>query len=60
MFKTIKTPAEGDANLIQYDYLLAYFDFFIGASTGFKPARRIAMKYDNYPVASWKNMFLQI
>ena len=58
VFKTVRKPEEGETSLIQYDYLLAYFDFFIGASKGYKTARRIVQKYDNYPVASWKMMFL--
>ena len=41
VFKTIKMPEEGEQSLIQYDYLLAYFDFFTGASKGYKTVRRI-------------------
>lgn len=45
---------------IQYDYLWAYFDFFKGAEDGYKIARRIVQRYDNYPVSHWKLMFLAI
>jgi hypothetical protein len=45
---------------IQYDYLSAYFDFFTGAEDGYKVARRIVQRYDNYPVSHWKLMFLAI
>ena len=38
----------------------AYFDFFSGGEDGFKNARRIVQKYDNYPVTSWRMMFLTI
>jgi len=40
--------------------LQAYFDFFSGAESGFKSARRIVQKYDNFPVTSWRMMFLTI
>jgi hypothetical protein len=40
--------------------LLAYFDFFSGTDDEFKIARRIVQKYDNYPVSSWRMMFLTI
>ena len=38
----------------------AYFDFFIGAPDGFKVARSIARKYQDYPIVSWKVLFLEI
>ena len=61
IFKQIQEPKEQNATLkIQYDYLQAYFDFFSGAEDGFKNARRIVQKYDNYPVTSWRMMFLTI
>jgi hypothetical protein len=40
--------------------LSAYFDFFTGADDGYKVARRIVQRYDNYPVSHWKLMFLAI
>lgn len=45
---------------MQYDYLTAYFDFFGESSAGYKTARRLAMKYEDYPVTSWRLMFLEI
>ena len=36
----------------------AYFDFFTGASDGFKVARTIVRKYEDYPVIAWRVMFL--
>lgn len=53
-------PSDISPLKIQYDYLMAYFDFFTGAADGYKDARRIVMKYDNYPITSWRMMFLSI
>ena len=58
LFKSIEVP--NSSLRIQFDYLLAYFDFFNGSDDGFKVARRIVQKYDNYPVSSWRMMFLTI
>ena len=61
LFNMTQQPAESNATLrIQYDYLQAYFDFFSGTDDGFKVARRIVQKYDNYPVSTWRMMFLTI
>lgn len=61
LFNKIEAPNEQNGTLrIQYDYLLAYFDFFSGTDDEFKVARRIVQKYDNYPVSSWRMMFLTI
>lgn len=61
LFNTIAPPNELNGTLrIQYDYLQAYFDFFSGTDDGFKTARRIVQKYDNYPITSWRMMFLTI
>lgn len=38
----------------------AYFDFFIGEADGFKVARTISRKYHDYPIVSWKVLFLEI
>jgi hypothetical protein len=38
----------------------AYFDFFTGAEDGFKTARTIVRKYEDYPIVAWRLMFLQI
>jgi hypothetical protein len=45
---------------MQYDYLSAYFDFFTGQEDGYKTARRVVQRYDNYPISNWKLMFLAI
>jgi hypothetical protein len=45
---------------MQYDYMSAYFDFYTGASEGFKVARSIVRKYEDYPVISWRVLFLEI
>lgn len=45
---------------LQYDYFNAYFDFFTGSEDGYKVARRIVQRYDNYPLSNWKLMFLAI
>ena len=45
---------------MQYDYLNAYFDFFGDSSEGYKLARTIVRKYEDYPVSSWRLMFLEI
>jgi hypothetical protein len=45
---------------LQYDYMMAYIDFFTGIDTDFKVARDIAQKYENYPVISWRVLFTEI
>ena len=61
LFNKLHAPDENNKTLrIQYDYLQAYFDFFSGTGDDFKVARRIVQKYDNYPVSSWRMMFLTI
>ena len=45
---------------MQYDYLSAYFDFFGDSSEGYKVARTLVRKYEDYPVTSWRLMFLEI
>ena len=62
IFKTIDLSKENiNSTLqIQYDYMNAYFDFFTGQSEGFKIARAIVRKYEDYPIASWKILFLEI
>jgi len=41
LFKTVDEPKDGKLR-VQYDYLLAYFDFYEGAETGYQHAKRIA------------------
>lgn len=38
----------------------AYFDFYTGEAEGFKVARSIVRKYDDYPIISWRILFLEI
>ncbi len=38
----------------------AYFDFFTGQEQGFKVARRIVQKYEEYPILAWRMPFLDI
>jgi len=45
---------------IQYDYMAAYFDFFNDSEGGYNVARRIVQRYDNFPIASWRLLFLNI
>ena len=38
----------------------AYFDFFTGVDEGFKVARTIVRKYEDYPIPAWRIPFLEI
>ena len=38
----------------------AYFDFFTGEAESFKVARAIVRKYEDYPIAQWRILFLEI
>jgi hypothetical protein len=38
----------------------AYFDFFTGQDDGFKVARSIVRKYEDYPILAWRIPFLEI
>ncbi len=63
LFSNLEMPELDDSTHaleLQYDYFNAYFDFFTGAEDGYKVARRIVQRYDNYPVSNWKLMFLAI
>jgi hypothetical protein len=42
--------------VIQYDYMNAYFDILLGKDTGYK----IAQKYADYPVITWRMLFTEI
>jgi len=44
---------------LQYDYFSAYIDFVIGYPK-FTVAREICQKYLDYPVLSWRSMFVDI
>jgi hypothetical protein len=56
----IESLPEDGTLLIQHDYMSAYFDFFIGQEQGFKVARRIVQKYEEYPILAWRIRFLEI
>ena len=38
----------------------AYFDFYTGVSEGFKIARSIVRKYEDYPILNWRAAFFEI
>ena len=61
VFKRVK-PEElpGETLKMQHDYMSAYFDFFTGQEEGFKVARAVVRKYEEYPVMAWRIPFLEI
>jgi len=44
---------------LQYDYFAAYLDFYMGYPK-FTVAREICKKYLDYPVLSWRSLFLDV
>lgn len=40
--------------------MTAYIDFYTGQSTGFKQARAISKRYEEYPVIAWRILFTEI
>jgi len=51
---------EKEARLkLQYDYMAAYLDFYVGAPE-FKIARKIVSQYLEYPVITWRLLFLDM
>ena len=40
--------------------MCAYFDFFTGHSDGFKLARTIVRRYEDYPIPAWRLLFLEM
>ncbi len=61
IFKSVPLESLDDGTLkIQHDYMSAYFDFFTGQEQGFKVARRIVQKYEEYPILAWRIRFLEI
>jgi len=59
-FKEIrKQDLENQECLLQYEYFAAYLDFYMGAPN-FVLARQISEKYSKYPIAFWRNLFLQV
>ena len=52
-----KTEIEKEGRLkLQYDYMTAYLDFYLGAPD-FKVARKIVAEYLQNPLISWRLMF---
>jgi hypothetical protein len=64
VFKKVDPTKFTDSNrhnmVIQYDYLSCYFDILTGYDSGFKIARKISKKYEDYPVISWRMLFTEI
>ena len=51
---------KGQSLSIQYDYLQWYFDILVGYDSGFKVAREVWKKYEDYPVITWRMLFNEI
>ncbi|KRW99096.1 hypothetical protein PPERSA_07349 [Pseudocohnilembus persalinus] len=51
---------QNNCSQLQYDYMAAYLDIYQGKESNFKVAREIAKKYDNYPILSWRNLFVDL
>ena len=62
LFKTVPVESlpEDGALRMQHDYMSAYFDFFTGQAEGFRVARGIVRKYEEYPIPAWRIPFLEI
>ncbi|CAD8169732.1 unnamed protein product [Paramecium octaurelia] len=59
VMNSIQLPINANNSELQYDYFLAYFDFYVGYPN-FQQARRICEKYLNYPVIYWRNLFYEM
>jgi len=60
MFSRIsKTALDDGEAAIQRDYLSAYLDIYTGGPN-FKLAREISEKYLEYPIISWRNLFVNL
>jgi hypothetical protein len=59
MFDSVE-GGESDDMTIQRDYMAAYFDLFRGQAEGFKVARRVVQRYEEYPILAWRIRFLEI
>jgi hypothetical protein len=62
VFRQKLAAREGKAPIvasIQYDYLASYLDFYEGYPN-FVRARQLSAKYLQYPVASWRNLFVEL
>ena len=45
---------------MQFDYMRAYLDFFVGTESGFKIAKDVSKEYADYPILSWQILFKEI
>jgi hypothetical protein len=52
--------SEDDGMLLQYDYMAAYLDFFVGEHYNYKFAREAAERYKDHPVLHWRFLFEEI
>jgi len=60
IFKRITMTGKEDEEFkLQYDYFAAYLDFY-SEDHKFQRARDICIKYLNYPVLSWRSLFIDI
>ncbi|CAD8195213.1 unnamed protein product [Paramecium octaurelia] len=59
IYQSINTQFNEDDPILQYDYLSAYLDFYIGYPN-FDRARSICEKYLSYPVIEWRNLFYEV
>ncbi|CAK89612.1 unnamed protein product (macronuclear) [Paramecium tetraurelia] len=59
IYQSINTQFNEDDPVLQYDYLSAYLDFYIGYPN-FDRARSICEKYLSYPVIEWRNLFYEV
>lgn len=57
---TLSDLSEEGSLVLQYDYMSAYIDFYIGAETNYQVAREICRKYQEYPVLHWRSLFDKI
>lgn len=56
---TQKQLPKSGAIKLQYDYMLAYFDFYVGQPK-FENARNIVEHYKDFPVLAWRLKFLDM
>ncbi|EAS01818.2 hypothetical protein TTHERM_00565630 (macronuclear) [Tetrahymena thermophila SB210] len=59
VFGKIKESDLTNNSKIQYDYFAAYLDIYTGGPN-FKRAREISQAYLEYPIISWRNLFVNI
>jgi hypothetical protein len=57
LFTSLSRKDFKDSLTLQYDYMDAFLDFFIGERSNYKKAREISKHYENYPVLHWRVLF---